>query len=435
MCDQGPALLVNDRVYTRVTPSEVAEIVQMCRQGEASHDGATLPSSYAGSLTFSGIEPNTGLRAALAKTGPRITSEVFADQGDGWAVSRYPAAARWRLAAAAKNDDRCVVCNTDEGGPGSFKDRFLLAEHADLVVEGMTIAGYAIGANRGIIFLRGEYGYLREHLEAQLTERRRQGLLGGDILGKAGFAFDVEIRMGAGAHVGGEESALVASLRGRRGEPCDRPTASGDGDSDRQGLVVHNVESFAWVTSICAKGAAWYRNLEANAPTDPRVFSVSGDCARPGIYELPAGSSISRLLEVAGGTDAQAVLLGGAAGQCVPSCDFGRPITVEDHPRGATVVVLGRQRNTLKAARSCLEFFASESCGQCTPCREGCAKLLDGADRLLRGSCSRIEVLDLCSLAETMQLASRCSLGQSAPNAFLSIVHNSRDGRWPTDRN
>ncbi len=255
----------------------------------------------------------------------------------------FPTGTKWNLAAAAQVHDggaKYVVCNADEGEPGTFKDRVLLLEYADLVFEGMTIAARAIGATKGILYLRGEYVYMRPHLEDVLARRRRDGQLGTDILGTAGFDFDIEIRMGAGAYVCGEETALIESLEGHRGEPRNRPPFPVNTGFLGQPTVVNNVETLASVSAILAKGAAWFKAIGTEKSAGFKLFSVSGDCAAPGVYEFPLGITVAELLEKVGGAGAKAVQIGGASGTCVPATEFGRRIAFEDVATGGSIIVL-----------------------------------------------------------------------------------------------
>jgi [NiFe] hydrogenase diaphorase moiety large subunit len=388
-------------------------------------------------LTFETIEPGAGLAVAMKKSRADIIGEISAANLRGRGGAGFPTGTKWNLAAAARLDEgqcKYVVCNADEGEPGTFKDRVLLLDHADLVFEGMTIAARAIGAARGILYLRGEYVYMRALLEGVLALRREAGLLGRNVCGMAGFDFDIEIRMGAGAYVCGEETALIESLEGHRGEPRNRPPFPVDTGFLGQPTVVNNVETLASVAAILARGAAWFRAIGSEKSAGFKLFSISGDCDRPGVYEFPLGVSINEMLDKVGGANAKAVQVGGASGTCVPATDFGRRIAFEDLSTGGSIIVFGPGRDMLHVARNFMEFFVEESCGQCTPCRVGNAKLLDGIERLQQGTCSSAYLRDLLSLCETMQLASKCGLGQSSPNAFLSIVHNFKDeilGRTP----
>ncbi len=389
--------------------------------------GPSLEQSKIGPLTFGSIKLNAGLKHALNKQRSEIIAEIATSGIKGRGGAGFPTAVKWNLAAAAQDERKYVVCNADEGEPGTFKDRVILTEYADLVLEGMAIAGLAIGAKHGIIYLRGEYTYLRRLIDAVITRRRGEGLLGHRILGKDGFDFDVEIRMGSGAYVCGEETALIESLEGHRGEPRNRPPYPVDTGFMGHPTVVNNVETLAWVACILAKGAHWFKSVGTEKSTGLKLFSVSGDCKRPGVYEFPMGITVSALLAEVGGENAKAVQVGGASGHCVPASEFSRTIAYEDIPTGGSIIVFGPHRDMLAVAHNFLEFFIDESCGQCTPCRLGAVTLREGVELLQRGSCSMRYLNELCALGETMQLASKCGLGQSAPNAFLSIVGHFKD--------
>ncbi|MDY0061910.1 MAG: NADH-ubiquinone oxidoreductase-F iron-sulfur binding region domain-containing protein [Myxococcota bacterium] len=393
-----------------------------------------IAANFTGTLTFASVSADAGLERALQKSRPDLIADVSASGLKGRGGAGFPTGVKWNLAAAARSDVKYVICNADEGEPGTFKDRVILSDHADLVFAGMTIAGYAIGATKGILYLRGEYAYLRAHLERVLATRRERHLLGEVIHGKAGLRFDIQIRLGSGAYVCGEETALIESLEGHRGEPRNRPPFPVDTGLERRPSVVNNVETFAWVTSIFDRGVDWFKAIGTGRSVGPKILSVSGDCARPGVYEVPFGTTLAALLEEVGGQDARAVQVGGASGICVPAGEFHRAIAFEDVATGGSIIVFGEHRDLLHVARNFLEFFVEESCGQCTPCREGTAQLLEGVELLERGACSTAHLAQLTSLCQTMRLASKCGLGQSAPNAFLSIMQHFHDelmGRRP----
>lgn len=383
-------------------------------------------------MTLSAVEAGAGLRAALALPPTEVVDRIVASGMRGRGGAGFPTGLKWRLAAEAAVPAGCryVVCNADEGEPGTFKDRVLLAEHADLVLEGMTIAGYAIGAREGVVYLRAEYVYLRDSLLDTLRERREQGLLGREVA--PGFDFEIRVHMGAGAYVCGEESALLESLEGRRGEPRDRPPYPVVRGLHGAPTVVNNVETFAWATAVLARGPDWFAAIGTDRSTGPKLLSVSGDVARPGVYEFPLGVPIAEVLRAAGGTDARAVIVGGAAGSCVPAREFERTVSYEDVATGGAFIVLGADRDLFDVAENVAEFFADESCGQCAPCRLGTAALLDGVRRLRAGTCTPDDLARLRRLGATMRLTSKCGLGQSSPNVFLSLVeHFPADMRVP----
>jgi [NiFe] hydrogenase diaphorase moiety large subunit len=376
--------------------------------------------------TYQAQIPEAGLRAALLKDRPEIIAEISASGLKGRGGAGFPTSVKWNFAAAAQSERKFVLCNADEGEPGTFKDRVILMEHADLVFEGMTIAGKAVGAKEGVLFLRGEYAYLRGGLEAALARRRERNLLGRDILG-SGLEFDIRIFMGAGAYICGEETALIECLEGFRGEPRNRPPFPVNTGYLGFPSVVNNVETLAWAACILANGAAWFRAAGTEKSTGRKIFSVSGDCGKPGVYEFPLGITVAQLLAAVDGADAKAAQIGGASGQCVPARDFGRTIAFEDIPTGGSVIVFGPQRDMLEVLHNFLEFFVDESCGQCTPCRLGNPRLLEGVEMLQAGRCSMAYLGELCALGETMQVASKCGLGQSSPCAFLSVVEHFRE--------
>ncbi len=375
-------------------------------------------------MTLGGVEPDAGLLAAL-ELGPADVVAIIRESGmKGRGGAGFPTGLKWQFAAASPGEPRYVVCNADEGEPGTFKDRVILTEWPDLVFEGMTIAGYAIGASEGVVYLRAEYAYLREHLERCLARRRAANLLGTGIGGHEGFDFDIHVHMGAGAYVCGEETALIESLEGRRGEPRNRPPFPVSAGLHGLPTTVNNVETFAWAAAIMTNGAAWFKAIGTPGSTGPKLLSISGDVARPGVYEFAMGISIRDMLAACGGEDAKAVIVGGASGQCVPAAQFARTIAYEDAATGGAVIVIGPDRDLLDVAENFMEFFADESCGQCVPCRVGNVKILDGIRRLKRGECTEAYLRELCALGGTMQVASKCGLGQSSPNVFLSIVEH-----------
>jgi [NiFe] hydrogenase diaphorase moiety large subunit len=378
-------------------------------------------------MTLATIEAGAGLRAALGMDRAGVIGVVRESGMKGRGGAGFPTGVKWNLAAAAGGDRKYAICNADEGEPGTFKDRVILTEWPDLVFEGMTIAGYAIGATTGIVYLRGEYSYLLHRLEQCLEARRAAGLLGENVGGKRGFTFDIVFRMGAGAYVCGEETALIESLEGHRGEARNRPPFPVNTGFQGAPTIVNNVETFAWAAATLARGAEWFRGIGTERSTGPKMLSISGDVERPGVYEFPMGTSIQAILEAAGGADAKAVVVGGASGHCVPASEFSRGISFEDAATGGAIIVFGPERDMLDAAENFLEFFVEESCGQCTPCRIGNVQLLRGVRALRDGELSTRDLEELRGLGASMQLASKCGLGQSSPNAFLSIVKHFRN--------
>jgi [NiFe] hydrogenase diaphorase moiety large subunit len=434
MCDQGPALLVNDQAYAHVTPESIREIVAQCRRAFAGRpeDGqgpvaSTSARTQGNALTFSSIDADESLATALALSRPDIIDTVTASGMKGRGGAGFPTGMKWNLAGSEKAGVKYIICNADEGEPGTFKDRVILSEFPDLLLAGMTIAGRAVGAADGIIYLRGEYAYLRPGLDAAIARRRAAGLLGNDAGGVPGFAFDVSVALGAGAYICGEETALIESLEGFRGEPRDRPPFPVVKGFCGHPTVVNNVETLASAACVFARGADWFRSFGTDRSTGFKLFSVSGDCSAPGVYEFPFGITVAELLDRIGGADAAAVQIGGASGLCIPRKDFDRQVAFEDIPTGGSVIVFGPERDMLAVAENFLEFFVDESCGQCTPCRIGNVKLLAAARRMRHEAVPPQEMTALRELAGTMRVASKCGLGQTSSVAFLSILEHFGD--------
>jgi [NiFe] hydrogenase diaphorase moiety large subunit len=387
----------------------------------------TAQKKRTGPVIFSEYKRGEAIKKALSMSREDILFELKDSKLKGRGGAGFPTSTKWMLTAAAKSDKKFLVCNADEGEPGTFKDRVLLMEFPELVFDGMVVGGYTIGAQTGIVYLRGEYEYLLKSLEYYLEEMRKDYLLGENILGKEGFDFDIEIFLGSGAYVCGEETALIESLEGHRGEPRNRPPYPINTGFLGKPTSVNNVETLAAVTHIVMKGGAWFAKVGTSKSTGSKIFSVSGDCEKPGVYELPWGTKISELLETVGAINTKAVQIGGASGHCVPKSQFDRTMAYEDIPTGGSVMIFNESRDMLKVLKNFIEFFVDESCGQCTPCRIGNVKLLEGVEMIENGQYTFSHINKLKDLGRTMQLASKCGLGQSSPNPFISILENFND--------
>jgi [NiFe] hydrogenase diaphorase moiety large subunit len=387
-----------------------------------------------GPVLFSAYKRGEGIKKALKDKREDILFELKDSGLKGRGGAGFPTSTKWMLTAAAKADKKFIVCNADEGEPGTFKDRVLLMEFPQLVFEGMVIGGYTIGAKTGIVYLRAEYEYMLEQLENYLANMREDNLLGEGILG-TDFSFDISIRLGSGAYVCGEETALIESLEGNRGEPRNRPPFPVNTGYMGYPTSVNNVETLAAVPHIITKGGSWFKKFGTDRSTGSKLFSVSGDCEKPGVYELPWGTSINELLEIVSARNTKAVQVGGASGICIPRSQFDRKLGYEDIPTGGSVIVFNESRNMLHVLKNFMEFFVEESCGQCTPCRIGNVKLLEGIEMIERGDFTFKYINTLKELGKTMQVASKCGLGQSSPNSFISILENFKDEIFHTSGN
>ncbi|MCF6284267.1 MAG: NAD(P)H-dependent oxidoreductase subunit E [Candidatus Hydrogenedentes bacterium] len=428
LSDQAPSALVNGVPVTNLTVDDVPELVAALRggrditrlrQAQVGNDVRT-----AGQVIFAPTERGAAVRKAVTMTPDAIIEELNVARLRGRGGAGFPTAMKWKFCRQAKEDVHYVVCNADEGEPGTFKDRAILALQPNLVFGGMTVAARALGARKGILYLRAEYEYLLRDLESELDKRRHLGLLGDNICGCEGFDFDIRIQLGAGAYICGEESALIESLEGKRGAPRARPPFPVEHGYLGKPTSVNNVETLCCAARILVEGGAWFADIGTKDSTGTKLLSVSGDCTKPGVYELEYGLTVLQLLERVGAENAQAVQMGGPSGQCLARKDFARSISFEDLPTGGSVIIFGPERDLLEAMRQFTAFFAEESCGWCAPCRVGTTllekclqKILDG-----KGTFSDLEALE--TLGETVKTMSRCGLGQTAANPILTTLRN-----------
>jgi len=384
-------------------------------------------------ILFSEIEPGEALKRVLEEKPEKVIDEINKSKLRGRGGAGFPTGLKWDLARKAKPDRKYIVCNADEGEPGTFKDRLLLTDHPKKIFEGMLIAGYAVGASLGIIYLRAEYRYLLKGLKNAVNDMKKGNLLGDGILGKD-FSFDIEIHLGAGSYVCGEETALIESLEGKRGEARNKPPYPTDKGYLGCPTVVNNVETLCYVPHIITQGADWFCELGTLESKGSKLFSISGDVDCPGVYELEMGTTLDELLELVGAVDTKAVQVGGASGVCVSEKDFDQTIAFESLPPGGSIIVFNKSRDMLCVLKNFMEFFVEESCGQCTPCREGNYRLLEGVKLMEKGQCSIYYLRILRDLAETMKISSKCGLGQMSPNPFLTIIDNFKGEILARDR-
>ena len=439
MNDQEPAAVINGVVFTRLTPDAARNLVAAMKAGtpvsdmvrdlgDGANQSELVRAMVAnnivkkGPVLFGPFASGSAVRKAAALKPEGVIDEIKKANLLGRGGAGFPTGLKWEFCRREKGPKRCVVCNADEGEPGTFKDRVILTELPRLVFEGMAVAGYAAGAEEGILYLRGEYAYLKAHLEQVLEDLRREKVLGKSISGVKGFNFDIVIRLGAGAYVCGEESALIESAEGKRGEPRDRPPFPVQIGYLGRPTTVNNVETLAAAAQIIAHDAAWFKSMGIPNSAGTKLLSVSGDCARPGIYEIEFGLSVRELLDLVGGTDAQAVQVGGPSGNCVAPKDFGRKIAFNDLATGGSIIVFGPHRDLFEVVRNFLEFFVEESCGWCTPCRAGNVILLRKFDKIASGKASRRDLEEVESWGKLIKATSRCGLGQTSPNPILTTL-------------
>jgi NADH-quinone oxidoreductase subunit F len=347
------------------------------------------------------------------KAGPdAVISEVKASQLKGRGGAGFPCGTKWQLARSAPGGVKYVICNADEGEVGTFKDRFLIQHNPFSLIEGIAIAAYAIGAKRAFIYLRGEYRYLLVVLKTAIDQATSKGLI--DV--------PIEIREGAGAYVCGEESALMNSIEGRRGEVRFRPPFPPTSGLFGRPTVINNVETLMNVPAIVEKGAAWFASIGTPGSTGTKVFSVSGDVARKGVYELAMGSRLSDLLALAGAEDVKMVQIGGATGGVVPASMLETPLSYETVLGSGAIMVFNGSRDVIDFVYRTVEFLNEESCGECTPCREGTEVMVEILGRLARAEGAPDDVRVLEELSRVMMASSLCGLGQAAPVPVLDTL-------------
>jgi NADH-quinone oxidoreductase subunit F len=369
------------------------------------------------------------LRRAVELGPTAVLREVADSRLLGRGGAAFPTGAKWEAVARQPAHPHYLVCNADESEPGTFKDRVLMEGDPFALLEAMTIAAYATGCERGFVYVRAEYPLAHERLENAFAQARTRGLLGGDVMG-TGFAFDVELRIGAGAYVCGEETALFQSIEGYRGEPRNKPPFPVEVGLFGKPTVVNNVETLFNVLEVVNDSGAVYAESGTEGSTGTRLFCLSGHVARPGLYEVPFGMPLRELLELAGASPPKAVLLGGAAGSFLRPDQLDLPLTFEDaRAAGATlgsgvVIVYDESADLVDAVLRIAEFFRDESCGQCVPCRVGTVRQEEALKRLAAGAGNGNELEVLADLARVMKDASICGLGQTAANAVESAMMN-----------
>jgi len=431
LCEHAPAALVNDQAETNINLQN--DSYKLGRPPSVVSGSIRMLSANCGNGTTS-LErygEYTALNKALSMKPEDVVAEIKASGLVGRGGAAFPTGIKWEGAAKADGSPKYVICNADESEPGTFKDRILLIDDPHRIIEGMLIAGYAIGANKGYVYIRAEYPYILPVLENAVIESREAGLLGENILG-SGFSFHIEIRVGAGAYICGEETALFESIEGKRGFPRVKPPFPTTHGVFGKPTVINNVETLCNVPLIIAQGSTKYRKIGTEKSPGPKLFCISGDVTEPGLYEVPFGVNLREVLEMAGGVadqkQLQAVLFGGAAGAFATSQHLDVKMTFEDLraaglPLGSGVVmVFDESRDMRNVLKSLGHFFAHESCGKCYPCQMGTQRQKEILDRIAEGKVLEGDLIRLQDVGWTMTDASLCGLGQTAAGAVLSAI-------------
>jgi len=372
-------------------------------------------------LIFEKVDLKEVLTKAINMSSDEIIQQVLLSGLKGRGGAGFPTGLKWKYASVEKEPDKYIVCNADEGEPGTFKDREILDRVSYKVYGGMAIASKAIGAKYGIVYLRGEYRFLLPQLMKELESFHK-------TIDELGYNFRIRYCLGSGAYICGEESALFESIQGERGEPRNKPPYPTSSGVFFKPTSINNVETLVTVMMIIQHGAETYNQLGTKDSRGSKVFSVSGDTPTPGIFELELGMSVQQFVNEFGDGDTKAVQIGGASGFCVPRKKFNETVIgFEGVPTGGSMKLFNSSRSMYNVLHNYLDFFAEESCGQCTPCRIGTQQLLKGVQKVKKGEVKSTYLNEMVKLADTMKIASKCGLGQSVGNAFRTIVENFKE--------
>jgi len=442
MNDQEPAAIINNRVFTRLTPFRVKELVKDMKSGkdiddmysasrgdgnnshELVHSVVNNNIRKEGPILMDDITQGEIIQRIVKMQPEEILQEIKHSNIRGRGGAGFPTGLKWEFCRRAKGDQKFIFCNADEGEPGTFKDRVILTEMPELLFEGMALAGYAVGATQGILYLRYEYKYLQTYLEHVIKKAEDAGWLGKNVAGKKDFVFNLRIQFGAGAYVCGEESALIESAEGKRGEPRDRPPFPVEKGYLGCPTVVNNVETLCTAVKIMKRGSEWYRSFGTSESTGTKVLSISGDCFHPGVYEIEWGFSVNDILDMVGAFDVQAVQVGGPSGTLVAPDDFDRILGYEDLATGGSLIIFNQSRKLLEdVVMNFMEFFIEESCGSCSTCRILPVVMRDKLVKIMNGLGIVKDIDDLLEWGKILKV-SRCGLGQTACNPIVSSINN-----------
>ncbi len=353
-------------------------------------------------------------KARREMTPEEVINEVKLSGLRGRGGAGFPCGIKWEGAKNSSGDEKYVICNADEGEVGTFKDRYILQHDPFSLIEGLTLAGYAVGARQGYIYLRAEYHYLLDLLQNAVKQAGESGLLDG---------FDIVIREGAGAYVCGEESALMESIEGKRGESRYRPPFPTVAGLWQKPTTINNVETLMNIPQIVLNGSSWYSRMGTERSKGTKVFSVSGDVAKPGVYEMVLGSPLRELAEgLASAKNIKLIQIGGATGRIIPYEMIDTPLAFENILGAGAVTVFDESRDVIDIVHRTMEFLVEESCGKCTPCRQGTEVMVEIMERFSQGEGSKRDISALEKLSEVMMLASLCGLGQAAPFAVMDTL-------------
>ncbi|MCF6181089.1 NAD(P)H-dependent oxidoreductase subunit E [Lutibacter sp.] len=434
LSDQEPAALINFYPFTDLTPEKVISIIKDLKNNIPIKTIADNPKSKIQyipeddkTVFFKDYTPGNSINKLKENNADSILKTIADVNLKGRGGAFFPTALKWQACKKNSAKTKYIICNADEGEPGTFKDKILLMEFPDLVIEGMIIAAFVVGAKEGIIYLRAEYKYLLPKLKETIHNFYNNNYLGDKILGINNFTFNLKIQLGAGAYVCGEETALIESLEGKRGEPRIRKYFPTDVGYLGKPTIVNNVETFANAARIIELGADYFKNIGTEKSKGTKLISVSGDVAKPGIYEIEWGMTVKELLQLCQATAPNYVQITGPSGECINETEFNRKICNEDLTCGGAIMVFNKFRGIIKILENFTKFFRSESCGVCTPCRAGNQILFEKIKKLKKGLCTSTDLQEIKDWGNIMKLTSRCGLGKTASNTFSTATEKFSD--------
>jgi bidirectional [NiFe] hydrogenase diaphorase subunit len=457
MCAAGPMVTVEpgDILYQNVKPEDAAEIAESLNAGiierlhcptdspfftrqvkiALEHSGKLNPERIESYILAGGYQ---ALLHALTEMTPAQVIEQITRSGlRGRGGAGYPTGLKWSTVAKAVNPQKYIICNGDEGDPGAFMDRSVMEDYPHRILEGMIIAGYAVGANQGYLYVRAEYPLAVKRLQMAIKQAQKHGLLGSNISGTT-FSFQVEVRLGAGAFVCGEETALIASIEGKRGQPRPRPPYPAESGLWGKPTLINNAETFANIAAIIRGSAEWFAGIGTEKSHGTKVFSLTGNIRNSGLIEVPMGISLREIIyEIGGGIPGgrrfKAVQTGGPSGGCIPAEYLDMPVDYESLATVGSImgsggmIVMDETSCMVDVAKYFMEFCMSESCGKCIPCRVGTAHMYDLLDKISRGEATLDDLTLLEELCDMVKHTSLCGLGQAAPNPVISTLRYFRE--------
>jgi len=453
LSDQETAALINFRPFIHLTPEKVKNIISELKKGTPIDDICDIPNDNiqytpknSKTVFFKKHTPFETLHQLSNYSPDEVIEIVKKSKLSGRGGAFFPTGLKWQLCKQQTESQKYIICNADEGEPGTFKDRVLMNKLPELLIEGMIMAAYAVGANKGFIYLRAEYHYLKEKLETTIIDFRKNKWLGKNIKARTPFEFDIEVFMGAGAYVCGEETALINSMEGKRGEPSTKVYFPIEKGYLGKPTVVNNVETLCTVPRILEMGIEKYLAIGTEATPGTKLMSVSGDCKKPGIYEIEWGMKLKDFLKLIVAENTHFILYNGFAGECLSEADFDREISGEnllaehiqfefDDPiqysqkmravglrSGGSFMVFNKSRDLLYTLKNIADFFVDESCGVCVPCRTGNFLLNKKLNKIILCHADANDLDEIKEWSTIIKQSSRCGLGKTSTNCLLSAM-------------